>query len=222
MFQKIEAKAIVTLMYFQYKDYLSEKNISTLSISQINKILFSEPQKYRDAYVRFVLGRWINHQSINSLSDVANVRKVLRKLRIVLSDDDLYDMELLEERAFSNERHIKVLEVDVALRKRESVGAKFENAKLFIKNLQNEEFEFLCDANLLISNQRLIVEAKDEVKFFDWTKINAFWLQKYGFEFIVNSQTYLLRIHDQETLNNTISNIIKKKAKNVIKKRQDS
>lgn len=222
MFQKIEAKAIVSLMYFQYKDYLSEKNISNLSISQINKILFAESQKHKDAYVRFLLGRWISDQSISSLSNVANVKKTLRKLRVKLSEEDLYDMELLEERAFSNERHIKVLEVDVSLRKRESVGAKFENAKLFVENAEDNEFKLVCDANLFISNQRLIVEAENEVRFFDWPKISAFWFKSYGFKFDFNHQTFLLRIHDQETLNNTISNIIKKKARNVIKKRQDN
>lgn len=75
-----------------------------------------------------------------------------------MTEVDKYELTLLEERSFSEYRHIKVLAVSTELESRETVGIKFEDAQLYVKT---SRLTLLHDATLMISNKRIILEIGD-------------------------------------------------------------
>lgn len=204
------------LMRIQYKSVLSEHNIANLSGFKIWRILKNESQNDRDAFMHFIISRWIDLQPIKDVNFLKSLKQIIRRSRIKMTDVDKYELTLLEERSFSEYRHIKVLEVSTELMPREYVGVKYVNAQLYKKT---QRLALLTEADLLVSNKRIIL-VEDEILLhsFHWDQILTYTYTSYGFEFTYGKEKFIIRIHDQETLNNTIKNMISKKVKSAIKK----
>jgi hypothetical protein len=68
----------------------------------------------------------------------------------------------------------------------------------------------LDDGNLNITNFRIMFITKQKIKYFNWNKIYNVKHEKYGFCFSFKNENFVIRIHDQITLNNTIKNLYRK------------
>ncbi len=204
------------LMKIQYKNVLNENNIALLSAFRIARILKNEMAKDKDVFLHFLISKWVDAEENKGIDFIKSIKHLIRKTKITMSEVDKYELVLLEERSFSEYRHIKILEVSTFLINKEFVGIKFVNAQLYEKNKQ---LSLLKDVTLMISNKRIILEdSKMNIESFFWDKIKSFSYQNYGFEFTHINKKYVLRIHDQVTLNNTLRNMISKRIRSVAKK----
>lgn len=196
------------LMKKQYSNEINKDNISKLSSRKINIILESESEKHRSQYIRFIIEEWLKSAIMNN-SSLKELKKIIKKSQINLNEIEIHNLLLIEERIFSIDRHIKVLEVSNELDEKEFIGAKFSKADIYIKQ---DILKSYSKGDLLLSNQRIIVGETS----FSWNKISDIKYYNYGFQFKFQSKIYLIRIHDQETLNNTIKNFGKKRVKNEV------
>ncbi len=203
-------------MEHKYKNDLNFKNIETISRWSIKKILKTESTKDREIFLHGLAAKWIFNSELSDDVLFTKLKKIIRKTRIILSDIENHKLFILEERAFSIDRHIKDILVNIKLRKKESVGAKFVKAKLFS---QKRKLKLIEKGDLLISNKRIILVFEEEITSFDFFKMLEYEYKEFGFYFkLKTGQKYLIRIHDQEALNNTLANLISKKVKTAIKK----
>ncbi|WKX02554.1 hypothetical protein [Candidatus Mycoplasma mahonii] len=207
------------LMEEQYRDKINYKNINIIPWYKIYFILKNETHRDREMFLHNLVDKWIVNSKLDDERLFINIKRIIRKTRIRLNDIELSQLFTLEERAFSIDRHIKIINSNIKLSKRESIGVKFTNAILF----REKNMEKISKGDLLVSNKRIIVIGSDIELSFPFSKIESYEYKEYGFLFISNNnEKYLLRIHDQITLNNTICNIIQKKVKYAIKKRKNN
>jgi uncharacterized protein YehS (DUF1456 family) len=122
----------------------------------------------------------------------------------------------MEERIFALERNIKRLDVSEPLANHEYVYAKFDKGFIYVNDEKNN-LKPIKNGVLLISNHRLIIQNKVSYSIY-YDNIKNIEYKKYGFSFFFEEMEMILRSHDQETLNNTLDIIFKRKVKNVIKK----
>lgn len=216
MFEKRINWASRELMKVQYKNKINETNISSLTKRSIKKILKEETKTDREGFLLFLISKWIDLQEVKNVDFIKKLKRLIRKTKITLTENDIHDLTLLEERSFSEYRHIKILNVSTELEVKENVGVKYVKAQLYE---HTKRLTLILEGDLLISNRRIFFENTDKEDVnFRWEEISSYSFRNYGFEFKVNDNTYVIRIHDQETLNNTLRNMISKKIKYIQKK----
>ena len=204
-------------MRIEYKAEINEKNISSISNFKVKKILKNESLDDREGFILYLISKWVINQEVRDADFIKNLKRMFRKFKIKLTDTDMFELTLLEERSFSEYRHIKVLNVATELLPKENVGVKYTKAQLYSKT---KRLDFVLEGDLLVSNKRIIFENNGNLQNeFYWDSVESYSYQNYGFEFTTkNKESFVIRIHDQETLNNTMTNIISKKIKNIITK----
>ena len=217
-------KVLFLTMEYKYKNLLNWDNIESTSRFSINKILKKETLKDKQVFLHLTLDKWIVNMELEDDELFKRLKKLIRKTKIKLTDIEKESLFVLEERSFSIDRHIKDIEVNLKLFKKEKVGVKFTNAKLF---LNDKKLTLQHKGDLLITNRRIIIvvskNGQDTMIPFMFSKIEEYEYKDYGFVFRTKDEDeFVIRIHDQKTLNNTISNIISKRVKNAIKKYKDN
>ena len=217
-------KVLFLTMEYKYKNLLNWDNIESTSRFSINKILKKETSKDKQVFLHLTLDKWIVNMELEDDELFKRLKKLIRKTKIKLTDIEKESLFVLEERSFSIDRHIKDIEVNLKLFKKEKVGVKFTNAKLF---LNDKKLTLQHKGDLLITNRRIIIvvskNGQDTMIPFMFSKIEEYEYKDYGFVFRTKDEDeFVIRIHDQKTLNNTISNIISKRVKNAIKKYKDN
>lgn len=189
-----------------YADKVNVENIESLSRFKLKRIFKNEDKELVEKYLHNVLHRWAELNYKNDETSYAKFKKLIRKVGIELNEIEKHDLLILEERSFSLYRHIKILEVDVDLKKGETCGAKFTNSTL---SLHEEFINQLEKGDLLVTNRRIIVKGIQTHSFL-FTQMKNKTYENFGFEFMYGSKKYLIRIHDQITLNNTLKNMFNK------------
>ena len=191
----------------QYWKKINDKNIESLKFSYVKKI-FAEDLEILPRYLYKVVGIW--YKNLDSPEDNINkIKKLIKRFKLNLTIIDKHDLQILEERYFSNIRHIKNLEFDINRMRKESFGIKFQDADLL---KDDEKLVLITSGILLISNKRIVVRSESDIEF-KWINITNKTFNEYGFTFEHGKEKYTLRIHDQPTLNNTIKNLIHKRMK---------
>ena len=213
-------KVLFLTMEHQYRKDINYKNIETLSRFSIYKILKQETKKDKEIFLHWTLDKWIVNSNLEDDKLFKVLNKLIKKLKINLTDIEEEALFVLEERAFSIYRHIKDIEVNFNLYKKEKVGVKFTDAKLFG---EDKKLTLIVKADLLITNKRIIIADKEVIESFPFSQLVEYQFKDYGFAFkMKNDLRYIIRIHDQKTLKNTVTNILEKKVKNATKKRKDN
>lgn len=198
----------------EYGKIINWKNIVHVSRFKLWTIFKKETKNIKEVYLRNTLAEWIDNFEGSDDNLFSKLKKILRKTKIKLNDIERDRLLVLEERAFSEIRQIKTIEVDYRLSKGEFVGVKYINSHLYEKN---KKIKKLFEGDLLISNQRIIFDGFD--KSFRFKNFYGYSYNKHGLEFqMKNGEVYLIRIHDSKTLKNTFENIINRKVKVDIKK----
>ncbi|NQZ65997.1 MAG: hypothetical protein HRT99_02120 [Mycoplasmatales bacterium] len=197
------------LMNKQYSNYFNEKNLPELSRKKIDNIFKNETRKHRTEYIHYVLDKWFLDKPCN-IKTIKELKSIIKKCNLKLNQIEIHNLELINERIFSIDRHIKKLEVSNELMKKENVWVKFERAEIYeYKN----HLKTLLIGTLLLTNFRIIfIDDNNEISYY-WKEIKKIEYLNYGFKFSFKRKTYLIRIHDQITLNNTIKNFANKRLK---------
>ncbi|TCG10707.1 hypothetical protein [Mycoplasma marinum] len=234
MFKRKYNLALRPLIWAKYRTILNSENIETLSSKRINKIFENEDRDAKEWYLHLVVSQWFSkNNEILSRETLDKLHKIIKRCKLNLNEMEKHDLLIIEERIFSSERTLKILDTNHKLMFGEHVNARFKKCNLFIE--QDTQFNFkISNKNqiwtnkkywkikstgiLLISNKKFIIETKDSVEKILFKNIIKYKHTKTGFEFKTNDGNFLLKIHDQETLNRTINSILRKRAKNVIKK----
>lgn len=190
-----------------YAHLVNEKNITELSRFKLKKIFKDEDKVLVDKYLHNVLNIWAAQNYKNDEHSYPHFKKLVKKVGINLNEVEKHDMLLLEERSFSLFRHIKILEVDIDLRPGETCGAKFVNATV---NELTKMLKQLEKGDLMITNERIILKGQTETLMFEYKDMKNQKFENYGFQFNIGSKKYVVRIHDQITLNNTLQNLFSK------------
>ena len=199
------------LMKKEYGEYINEHTITAFNFKTAKKVMADESVEEAEHYLHYVFSKWFKNQVVNE-NLYRKTRSLIKSLKLQLTDIEKHNLLLVDEQVFSIDRHIKVLEVDIDLVAKEQVGVKFENAKLFRLIADDEEL-YNGSYELFLSNKRIILKSEFEVKdFFWWDLTFEDYLDK-GYAFNHDGKEYLLRIHDQITLNETIQNFKRKRLK---------
>lgn len=197
----------IKYMREKYQREIDSFNINKLPKRAIKKIFKEEDKTLVEGYLHNLLDSWFKREYKNTQPFFISLKKLIKRTGIKLNEIEKHDMLILEERVFSIDRHIKVLEVNFELKHHEKAGAKFTRAKLFRKMNNRLKQEDVGD--LIFTNKRIILLGYEK-KAFSWKDITEMDYQETGFLFKINSLTYVLRIHDQIALNNTIKNLLSK------------
>lgn len=201
------------LMQKEYGDLVNRKNILHISRFRIWKIFKKESREYKNIYLRNVVSEWLDDFVGRDEILFSKIKRIIRKTKIKLTDMEKDGLFVLEERAFSEIRKIKIIEVNNKLYKGETVGVKYNKANLYDAN---GRYKKLFEGDLLISNKRIIFDEYKES--FRFSSVVGYSNKRNGFEFkMKDGRKFLIRIHDSKTLNNTFNNIINKKVKSAIK-----
>ena len=192
----------------QYDDQINADNILSLSSRNIKSIFKGEDEEYKEVFLHNLIDRWWNEQEQNFIT-FKNLKRIIKTSKIKLNQIEKHNLFLIEERIFSIDRHIKILEVSNPLLKDETVGAKFVNASVYTNDGKLKTFS---EGDLLLTNRRILITSSGELSFF-WSNIEDPKYPAYGFDFKYKDERFVIRIHDQITLNNTIQNFAKKKVK---------
>lgn len=195
------------LMKKTYSKYINSSNIEKITLREINSIFRDEPSD-KNKYSRFVLSEWLKIKDENEVT-LKTLKRLIKKLNLELTTLEKHNLQILEERVFSSYRHIKELDIDYPKLRGEKFLIKFTDAEL-LQN--NKRLLIINQGDLLISNKRIILRGSSNNEF-QWKQIGVKLFKGYGFEFVSNNKRYVIRIHDQITLNNTIENLIKKRLK---------
>ncbi len=206
MFKRPLNIIITKIMDKKYKNIINQYNLESISFFKFKKIFKDEDKLWKESYIHNLINKWFLNQKENEIT-FKKLKWIIFKSRIQLNQIEKHNLFLIEERIFSIDRHIKILEVNEKLFAKEKVGAKFTNAKFF---LNKELLIKLDDGNLNITNFRIMFITKQKIKYFNWNKIYNVKHEKYGFCFSFKNENFVIRIHDQITLNNTIKNLYRK------------
>ncbi|MCK5807190.1 MAG: hypothetical protein KAG91_02225 [Mycoplasmataceae bacterium] len=199
-----------TLMKREYGKLINVDTISKLSMRKIIKLMPDENAKDIQLYLHLILNEWYE-LNIEDENIFRNIKKIIRNCKIEINIVESHNLSLIDERTFSRQRTVKDLEVEIELKQSESVGIKFLNAELL--KLNNERYELL-EGTLLISNRRIIFLYEDsEFSSFYWNRVANKQFLNNGFNFTYGRVKYIIRIHDQPTLNATINNLLDKRVK---------
>ena len=208
MFKRSYELPISIIINKQYKGIVDAENIFRLSKNKLRKIFKREDKDIKNIYLHNVIEKWWRNAE-ETEENFKLLKKIIRRCEIVLNQVETHNIFLIEERIFAKTRHIKQLDVNIDLKNKEVVGVKYLSAILYNKKTTLKRN---IEGDLLISNKRLIIKGDNQIDFY-WTNISNVKYENYGFEFKYKGAMYVIRIHDQQTLNNTIMNIYKKKVK---------
>lgn len=208
MFKRPINPVMKKLLKMQYGQLVNAENISSLKGSFIKKTFKDEEPDKKDLYLHNVINEWWEN-SKKSEDEFDKLKKIIKRAKISLNQVEKHNLFLIEERIFSITRHIKVLEVSANLLPKEQVGVKFVNSTIYKKE---KTLSTLASGDLLLTNRRIIITGEEIIAVY-WSAIKNIKYGSYGFEFAHKEETFVIRIHDQDTLNNTIKNFIKKRVK---------
>ncbi len=238
MFKRKYNLALSPLVWAKYRSIINIDNIESLSSFKIKKIFKCEDIEAKEWYIHRVVSQWFNIQEKNlSRETMYRLKKIIKKTKMNLNKVEKHEILKIEERIFSTERTLKNLDTNWKLSKHEILVAKFNRVQLYkiekeevtLKLTNKKQFwseeDILKEKNagsLSISNKSFIIESNNKIKEIKFEEIESYSHEKHGFQFNKKNETFVLRAHDQVTLNNTIDLIFRKKAKNVIGKRKNS
>lgn len=200
---------LINLKYMNqtYESQINYHNINKLSKSVIKNIFKDEDKELVEIYLHILVDKWFQNNYENTQSFLNIFKRLIRKTGIHLNEEEKHDLIILDERAFSIDRHIKVLEVDFKLLKHEKAGAKFTKAKIFQQI--SKHLKQLDEGDLILTNKRVLFKGQEEWAFV-WKDMEHKEFEDIGFVFKSGSKKYVVRIHDQIALNNTIKNLLSK------------
>jgi len=195
------------ILDMKYGHIVNERNISKISKRTLDLIFLDEEQNLREAYIHNVIEKWVENKKKKDLSFNARLLRVVKRTGIELTEVEKHNLFLFEEQIFSKDRHIKIIEVNNELLPKEVVGVKFEKATFY--KLVNDQIKIIDKGVFLISNKRFLFTGEKE-----WTinhrQVQEFEVTKYGLEIISKTGVKrIIKIHDLETLKNTINNFFK-------------
>ncbi|MCK5866822.1 MAG: hypothetical protein KAG14_00340 [Mycoplasmataceae bacterium] len=210
MFKRPFNPIVKALMKREYGEIINKETISKMSMRKIIKIMHDDNMRDIGLYLHHVLDEWYKENQNNE--DVfRDIKRIIRVCKIELNIIEEHNLALVDERSFSRQRTVKELEVGIKLLQSETVGIKFLNAEL---SIHDGEKYLLSEGVLLASNRRIIfLKKEDEPVSFYWKKINERDFNISGFNFKYSKNKYMIRIHDQPTLNATIKNLLDKRVK---------
>ena len=196
-------------MQEKYSHIVNPQNIHLISSYSINWVFYYEDKELKEIYLHNVLDEYIKANKHQGLTWLYKLKRVVKKVGITLTFLERHNLVLLEERIFSSKRHIKDINVNFRLDKKELVGIKFDNATLF--RMENNVFTFKQKGDLLVSNKRILFQIGDKIIYFLFSKIKEYFLDDLGLHIKTgkNNEYFLIKIHDQKTLKNTFDNMIK-------------
>ena len=195
----------------KYGHVINKYTISKVSKMELDLVFQDEDKALREKYIHNVIQEWIDSKEDKDFIFNAKVNKVIKRTGIELTEVEKHNIFLFEEQIFSKDRHIKVIEVNEKLLKKEVVGAKFEKAKLF--KLQNGKAVISDKGSFLISNKRFLFTGKNEWSI-NYNKVSKKEMTSRGLSITDKSgKIVYVQIHDLITLENTINNIFKIKHK---------
>ena len=197
----------------KYGDIYNKKTILNFSYFKFKKTFQNEEDNLIKNYNLYVINSYIEDNYEYTIRFLKNVKRILKKTKVKLLDLDMQELLFLEERVFSVERQIKTLSTYFLLEKGEVIGIKFVNVKIYKK--EKMQLKLIGEGTFLFSNQRIIFTNDHKTLLFYWKEIKKVSHSEDGFEFTKGTIRYILRIHDSETLNNTIKNYLSKINKNV-------
>lgn len=197
----------IKYMREKYQRQIDSFNINKLSKRAIRKVFKDEDSTLVENYLHNLVDAWFQREYQNDQPFFVALKKLIKRTGIHLNEIEEHDMFIIEERVFSIDRHIKVLEVDFELGRNEKAGAKFTRAKFFKKT--NNRLRQIDSGDLIFTNKRIILLGYEK-NTFNWKDIIEKDYQDTGFTFKINGTNYVLRIHDQIALNNTIKNLLSK------------
>ncbi len=233
MFKRKYNPILSAMVWSKYKDKFNLKNIETISKLKFKKIFKGESEEAKQWYIHKVMSKWIDAQGEYSRKTMDRLKKIIKKIDMDLNQLDKHDLVRMEERVFFTERTLKKLDTNIDLGNQDNVFARFENAKLNILIKEKSNLKLINKINdkviekikqvqkgvLLITTKKfIIISSVGEQHEFYFRNMNWYSHKKYGFEFNIDKNTYIIRTRDQKALNNMINLIFQRKAKNVIKK----
>ncbi len=238
MFKRKYNIALAPLVWAKYRSIINPDNLESFTSFKIKKIFKGEDQEAKDWYIHRIVSQWFEKQQDNLSRDTMDkLKKIIKKTKMQLNELEKHDILKIEERIFSTERTLKILDTYHELDSNEDVVARFNVSFLYV--LEKEEITLKlskkkqfwseeeiarerCSGSLLISNKRFIIELNKKIKEIRFEDIDEYSHKEYGFQFKKDDEIFVLRTHDQTTLNNTIDLIFRKRTKDVIKKRKNS
>lgn len=193
---------------YMYKFYAQEFSFENISLKRVKALYKKEGEKLVRPFLHHLISDWIlaNYQENDHF--MVLLKRYLYKAKIVLNDLEEDQILTMQERIFSRFRHIKLLLVNTVLDKGEHAGAKFTNASLFC------EGNLLTIGNLILTNKRIILEGTKNYSFY-YDKVSKIKTSDEGLV-IVDLKSYLITIHDAQTLINTFYNHHHKKVRKLV------
>ncbi|MCK5945651.1 MAG: hypothetical protein KAG04_00100 [Mycoplasmataceae bacterium] len=189
----------------KYGHVVNKHTISKVSRMQLELIFQGEDKALREKYILNVIQEWIDDKKNKDFIFNAKVKKVIKRTGIELTEVEKHNVFLFEEQIFSQDRHIKIIEVNEKLLKKEVVGAKFEKARLF--ELRDGKAVIIDKGTFLISNKRFLFTGKQEWSI-NYNKVSKKEMTDRGLSVIATTgEVKYIKIHDLITLENTINNI---------------
>lgn len=206
------------LLKHKYQHLINAQNIEHLSSFKVWRILKKESFQNKQWYLHHVLNQWFKDNNVVSIKFLNRLKRIIRKNKIILNELEHHNLNLLEERIFSRMRHIKVLNVNLKLFNKEISYVRFDLAQVYINN--KVKLLQLLEGELLMTNRRFIIynSTLNQTMSFFYRNIETFLFKHYGLEITTSKGTFLIRIHDQVTLNQTFKNLIEKKIRWLHKK----
>lgn len=188
---------------YMSKTYGEEYSLDKLNYFKLRSLRKLEDKYIVEKYLFNILNNWVQKNYSETEAFASKLKKYIRKLHLDLNFVEKDQLLILDERTFSLERHIKGLEINTDLQRREKAGAKFLNARLFLNG------DLFDEGNLILTNKRVIFEGKG-THLFNYTSARVGTNEK-GLVAMIDNNTYVFSIHDQITLENTFKNILGKK-----------
>lgn len=200
------------LLKKEYASKVHKDNIEKLSSFQIWRIFRYEKPEIKDLYLHNVIAEWYAEQKHGEYKTFAKLKRLIMKTKISLNNVECYEIDLLEERLFSQNRHIKALDVNFDLNPKEIVWIKFVDATIqWMSELQQE----IKNGNLMFSQERIIVETgnPDESISIFYKNVKNIHFSNSGMEVQIKKPNivFSISIHDNKSLLNTLLNASDKK-----------
>ena len=192
----------------KYHELVNKDNIEKISHHSIHEIFLDEDPKLKYKYLHLVVDNWFNQKYQKTESSYKTLRKIVKKTKLRINEIEKHNLLLLEERVFSLIRHLKSLNVDFKLLPSEKAVIKFVDAQLYFEGKMLKQ---ILSNDLIITNKRIIFYlGTNNIKTFSWEKVRYIKYKEYGIVFSYKGVELVIRIHDQQTLANTLKNFFKK------------
>lgn len=204
MYKNLFYRPIITNNYYEkkYVDYLknklSYKNVDNFSNKTIYNLL---DIKYENLFLSFrfkILREWIFHNEKINTTFLKELHYIIKILDIYnhLNTYELNYIEHYESINFCKSRNIKKLIVDFNINSNEEVWYRF-SSNFFVQKLELKDY-IICNPDIYLSNQRIIISTQTEILSIYWNNIEQFRLvnnhikvfTKYGNYLIMSKEIY--------------------------------